>query len=367
MRIALEKIDLRVGGEPYLDAIDLSLEPGSLNVLLGPTRAGKTSLLRILAGLDRPSSGRVQVDGADVTGVGVRSRNVAMVYQQFVNYPSLTVAGNIASPLRQSGRLDRAEIDRRVRATAELLRIDHLLERYPAELSGGQQQRTAIARALVKEAGLLLLDEPLVNLDYKLREELRTELRALFDRRGTTVVYATTEPQEALVLGGNVAVMDQGRVLQYGPAIEVYRRPGQMRVAEVFSDPPINLLPVRLEGDACRVSSDARFARPEHMRGVPAGDYRAGLRAEDVGIGAQAAQAAAIAGSVQLAEISGSETFVHAGHGPLTLIARLEGEHSYRLGEQVTLGFDPRRAFLFSLDGRMVAAPRQEPRAKESA
>lgn len=367
MRIALEKINLRVGGEPYLDQIELSLEPGSLNVLLGPTRAGKTSLLRVMAGLDRPSTGRVLVDGADVTGVGVRARNIAMVYQQFVNYPSLTVAGNIASPLRQAGRFERAEIERKVRAIAELLRIDHLLERYPAELSGGQQQRTAIARALVKEAGLLLLDEPLVNLDYKLREELRTELRALFDRRGTTVVYATTEPQEALVLGGNVAVLDQGRVLQFGPVIEVYRRPNRMRVAEVFSDPPINLLPVRLEGDACRVSSDALFPRPEHMRGVPAGDYRAGLRAEDVAIGAQAAGAAAIVGSVQLAEISGSETFVHANHGALNVIARLEGVHSYRLGEQVTLGFDPRRAFLFDLDGRMVAAPRQPLQSQETA
>jgi len=358
MRLSLEQICLRESGEDYLRAVDLSLDPGTLNVLLGPTRAGKTSLLRVMAGLDRPSSGKVRVDGSDVTGVGVRARNIAMVYQQFVNYPSLTVAGNIASPLKQSGRVAAAEIERRVRATAELLRIDHLLERYPAELSGGQQQRTAIARALAKEADLLLLDEPLVNLDYKLREELRTELRALFDRRGTTVVYATTEPQEALILGGKVAVMDEGRVLQYEPVLEAYHRPKLQRVAEVFSDPPINLLPVRLDGDACRVSEDARFPRPEHMRGVPAGDYHAALRAEHVGIGEQSSGAAALDASVQLAEISGSETFVHASHGALTLISRLEGVHPFRLGERVTLGFDPQRVLLFDLRGHLIAAPR---------
>ncbi|MGH8687468.1 MAG: ABC transporter ATP-binding protein [Burkholderiales bacterium] len=358
MRLSLERISLRVGGEHHLRDIGLSLEPGSLNVLLGPTRAGKTSLMRVMAGLDRPSAGKVLVDGSEVTGVGVRARNIAMVYQQFVNYPSQTVAGNIASPLKQSGRFGPAEIERKVRTTAELLRIDHLLERYPAELSGGQQQRTAIARALAKEADLLLLDEPLVNLDYKLREELRTELRALFDRRGTTVVYATTEPQEALILGGNVAVMDEGGVLQFDPVLEVYHRPNRRRVAEVFSDPPINLLPVRLDGDTCRVSDDARFARPDHMRGVPAGEYRAALRAEHVDIGAQASGAAALAASVQLAEISGSETFVHASHGELTLVARLEGVHPYRLGERVTLGFDPHRVLLFDLGGNLVAAPR---------
>lgn len=357
MRLALEQVGLRVGGEQFLRDVTLALAPGSLNALLGPTRAGKTSLMRVMAGLDRPTSGRVLVDGADVTGVGVRARNVSMVYQQFVNYPSLTVLGNIASPLRQSGRFDAAEIERKVRATAELLRIDHLLERHPAELSGGQQQRTAIARALVKDAGLLLLDEPLVNLDYKLREELRAELRELFDKRGTTVVYATTEPQEALILGGNIVVMDEGRVLQSGPALEVYQRPGEVRVAEVFSDPPINLLPVRMEGDRCRISGEAGFARPEHMRGLPGGEYRAGIRAEHVATSVQAPAGAALAATVQLAEISGSETFVHASHGDLTLIARLEGVHEYRLGEAVTLGFDPARALLFDASGRLVAAP----------
>ena len=184
-------------------------------MLLGPTLAGKTSLMRLMAGLDRPTAGRVLVDGVDVTGQSVRKRSVAMVYQQFINYPTLTAYDNIASPLRLQG-VAAAEIDRQVRDTARLLHIDHLLDRLPAELSGGQQQRLAIARALVKRASLLLLDEPLVNLDYKLREELRAELRDLFARQQTTVVYATTEPLEALIMGGEVIVMDEGRVLQTG-------------------------------------------------------------------------------------------------------------------------------------------------------
>ncbi|MGB8332864.1 MAG: ABC transporter ATP-binding protein, partial [Desulfobacterales bacterium] len=176
MGLSLEKIDKIVGYETHLKDIDLELAPGSRNVILGRTLAGKTSLLRIMAGLDRPTRGRVLVNGQDVTGTSVRKRNVAMVYQQFINYPSLNVYKNIASPLKLAG-MDKNEIDRRVHDTAAMLRIEHLLDRLPAELSGGQQQRIAIARSLVKNADLLLLDEPLVNLDYKLREELREELQ----------------------------------------------------------------------------------------------------------------------------------------------------------------------------------------------
>lgn len=367
MRLTLERITLTVGGEPYLYDVDLALEPGSLNVLLGPTCAGKTSLLRLMAGLDRPTTGRVYVDGRDVTGLGVRSRNVAMVYQQFINYPSLTVFDNIASPLRQAKRFSKEEIHRRVRATAEMLRIDALLERLPAELSGGQQQRTAIGRALVKEADLLLLDEPLVNLDYKLREELREELRGLFVNRHTTVVYATTEPQEALILGGHTAALDAGRVRQFGPALEVYHAPSSVRVAEVFSDPPINILPVRIEGDTCRTPDGTTFVRAEYMRALPVGDYQAGVRADHVHINGQATGAAALAATVQLAEIGGSETFVHATHGELTLIARLEGVHEYPLGARVTLNFDPARVFVFDRAGALVAAPRHPALARRVA
>jgi len=358
--LALEKIGMRVGAAMYLEDIELSLPVSSVTVLLGPTLSGKTSLLRIMAGLDRPTAGRVLVDGRDVTGVGVRRRNVAMVYQQFVNYPSLTVYENIASPLRMARKLEAAEIDRRVRATAEIMRIDSLLDRLPAQLSGGQQQRTAIARALIKGADLLLLDEPLVNLDYKLREELRAEMREIFAERAVTVVYATTEPAEALMLGGNTAVLDAGRVIQFGTTIDVYHHPANLRVGEIFSDPPMNLMPVELAGGMARLSADVAFAVPSHMNGLGAGRYRLGVRANHISLEPQGGTASvdlAVPASVELSEISGSETFVHARHNGLSLVVQREGVHRYELGQPVTLYIDPKRLYAFDATGALAAAP----------
>src|SRR3954462_6185194 len=206
MSVMLERVTRTVDGIPTIRDVSLTLERGTLSVLLGPTLSGKTSIMRLLAGLDRPTSGRVLVDGKDVTGFDVRQRSVAMVYQQFINYPSLSVYENIASPLRVQGK-PRAEIEHRVAEAVRLLRLEPYLKRTPLQLSGGQQQRTAIARALVKGAGLVLLDEPLANLDYKLREELRTELPRIFEASGAIFVYATTEPSEALLLGGDTICM----------------------------------------------------------------------------------------------------------------------------------------------------------------
>ncbi len=174
MSVTLQNVTRSVDGIPTIRDVSLTLERGTLSVLLGPTLSGKTSIMRLLAGLDKPTTGRVLVDGKDVTGFDVRQRSVAMVYQQFINYPSLTVYENIASPLRVQGK-PRTEIEKRVQEAARLLKLEPYLSRTPLQLSGGQQQRTAIARALVKGADLVLLDEPLANLDYKLREELRPQ------------------------------------------------------------------------------------------------------------------------------------------------------------------------------------------------
>ncbi|MFM2399453.1 MAG: sn-glycerol-3-phosphate import ATP-binding protein UgpC, partial [Pseudomonadota bacterium] len=254
MQLTLENIEARVGASQHLYKLDLVLKPGAVSVLLGATQAGKTTLMRIMAGLDKPSRGKLMLDGQDITGTPVRQRNVSMVYQQFINYPSMTVFDNIASPLRlrKSGN---SVVEQQVNALAKKLHIEPFLKRLPAELSGGQQQRVALARALAKNAPLMLLDEPLVNLDYKLREELREELTQLFATGDSTVVYATTEPSEALLLGGYTAVLDKGELLQYGPTADVFHRPASIRVARAFSDPPMNLvaasttqLGVRLEG-----------------------------------------------------------------------------------------------------------------------
>ena len=233
MSLKLEHICRTVEGQTWIDDANLSFEPGSFNVLLGRTLSGKTSLMRLMAGLDKPDSGRILMNGVDVTNRPVRLRNVSMVYQQFINYPTMTVFENIASPLRQAG-VSEEVIQGKVLETAKMLRIEKFLKRHPLELSGGQQQRTAMARALVKDAELILFDEPLVNLDYKLREELRQEMRELFQARHTIAVYATTEPNEALALGGTTTILHEGRVIQSGKSSSVYHQPQTVLAAELF-------------------------------------------------------------------------------------------------------------------------------------
>lgn len=356
--ITLDKISRIVEGEVHLADISLTLEAGSFNVLLGRTRAGKTSLLRLLAGLDRPSSGAVRFDDADVTHLDVRRRNVAMVYQQFVNYPSLTVYENIASPLRLA-KLDPREIDRRVRETAATLRVDGLLDRLPAELSGGQQQRTAMARALVKGADLLLLDEPLANLDYKLREELRTEMRQLFERRSAVVVYATTEPAEALLLGGRTAVLDEGRLLQSGPTLDVYHAPASERVGQVFSDPQMTLLNAEVSGAGeARLAAEVTFPLTGHLRALPPGPCRFGIRAHHILLAPESAQDLRIPAHVEVEEVNGSETLLHASAlGRTSLSAQLQGVHRHTYGTALDLFISPGRMFAFDPAGRLIAAP----------
>ncbi len=347
MQLTLAQIEHRVGPATHLYRLSLALQPNTVTVLLGATQAGKTTLMRLMAGLDVPTTGRVSVDGRDVTRMPVRERNVAMVYQQFINYPSMTVFDNIASPLKLRGGMDKSAIAQRVQALAEKLHIEPFLKRLPAELSGGQQQRVALARALAKDAPLMLLDEPLVNLDYKLREELRDELSALFAAGSSTVVYATTEPTEALLLGGWTAVMDAGEVLQYGPTAEVFHRPASIRVARAFSDPPMNLL----QGGALRLGLNLQTRLP----GAPL-DATIGLRASALRV-QQRPGDLVLPGTVELAEISGSDTFVHVATGAGELVAQLSGVHFFDLGAKLTLYLDPAQAYVFGTDGGLLQAP----------
>jgi glycerol transport system ATP-binding protein len=369
--IELDNVTRIVDGETHLGGVSMTFEPGALTVLLGRTRAGKTSLLRVIAGLDRPTSGRVLAGGVDVTGVDVRRRNVAMVYQQFVNYPSLTVYENIASPLRvaKGGGLAASELDRRVREVAAMMGIEALLGRLPAELSGGQQQRTALARALVKDADVLLLDEPLANLDYKLREGLRAEilqaLRGALGGRGTVVVYATTEPGEALLLGGQTAVLDEGRLLQAGPALEVYGAPATERVGQIVSDPQMNLIDLeidagggaRLAGDVAVAPAALGFEGGEGGAALGPGRYRLGVRAHHVRLARSSPDDICLPSVVLLEEVSGSETIVHASAGPVTLVAQVPGVHRHDLGARVDLYLAKARLFAYDEGGKLVASP----------
>ena len=360
MELRLNAIEQRVGPEVHLHPIDLVLAPRAVTVLLGATQAGKTTLMRLMAGLDTPTRGRVWVDGQDVTGQPVRQRNVAMVYQQFINYPSMTVFDNIASPLKLRGGADKASIARRVNELAAKLHIEPFLQRLPAELSGGQQQRVALARALAKQAPLMLLDEPLVNLDYKLREELRDELSQLFALGESTVVYATTEPTEALLLGGHTAVLDAGELLQYGPTAEVFHRPRSIRVARAFSDPPMNLLAGTAGGGEIVLpghggAQPLRLVVPGLAAGF-AGPVTVGIRANALRVQRREGDVA-LPGRVELAEISGSDTFVHADTGVGELVAQLSGVHDFELGVAIELALSPAQVHVFDGAGLLLLAP----------
>jgi glycerol transport system ATP-binding protein len=362
MTLKLEAVEKVAGIERHIYPLDLELETGSLTVLLGPIRAGKTSLMRLMAGLDRPSAGRILEDGRDVTGIDVRKRDVAMVYQQFINYPTFTVYENIASPMKVAGKLDRAARDAKVKAIAGKLGLTNLLGRLPAELSGGQQQRTALARALAKDAGLLLLDEPLVNLDYKLREELRAEMKALFRLGERTTVYATTEPLEALLLGGRTVVLEAGRLLQAGPALDVYRRPANLAAARIVSDPPMNILPGTVTpggiGSRPMIHFDVggSFSAPPDFAELSAGRYMFGLHAAHLSV-TPFPGAAELPVILELAEINGSETLLHGRYSDLSLLLQMTGVHRVEFGAALMFYFEPARLYAFDGAGDLARAP----------
>ena len=356
MSVTLEHISRAVDGIPTIRDVSLTLDRGTLSVLLGPTLAGKTSIMRLLAGLDKPTSGRVLVDGKDVTGVDVRKRSVAMVYQQFINYPSLSVYENIASPLRVQGK-PRAEIESRVREAAKLLKLEPYLDRMPLQLSGGQQQRTAIARALVKGADLVLLDEPLANLDYKLREELRTELPRIFEASGAIFVYATTEPSEALLLGGRTICMWEGEILQAGETSKVYRRPDTLRVAQVFSDPPLNIVGIEKKNGSVQYAGGVQAPASGLYANLGDGAYRVGFRAHQLEVESGIAGRHAFSATVTVTEITGSESFVHLQRDQSNWVAVLQGVHEYQPGDTLDAVLDPDDLFVFDAAGRLVAAP----------
>jgi glycerol transport system ATP-binding protein len=346
-----------VGGEYHIYPTDLTLERGTLNVLLGPTLSGKTSLMRLMAGLDRPTSGSIHFDGVDVTGVPVQKRNVAMVYQQFINYPALSVYENIASPLRIAGR-DAKTIDAEVRKAAELLKLTPYLERTPLNLSGGQQQRTALARALVKNADLVLLDEPLANLDYKLREELRQELPKIFSQSGAIFIYATTEPSEALLLGGNTATLDQGRITQFGPTISVYRRPADLVTAKTFADPPLNFLSVSKAGGSFQHNGQIGFPVPAHLATISDGPVTIAFHPHHLSLTPQTADAPRLRAKTQVSEITGSESFVHLDYGGVRWVMLEHGIHDIEPDTDLDVFLDMRHLMAFGEDGRAIAAAR---------
>jgi glycerol transport system ATP-binding protein len=353
MALELRDVRLQIGDNVHIHPTTLRVDPRGFNTLLGETLAGKTTLMRLMAGLVAPTSGEVWFGGKNVTGVPVQRRRVSFVYQQFINYPNFSVFDNIASPLRVSG-VAASDVKARVGRIAELLKLTPMLDRKPAELSGGQQQRCALARALVKDADLVLLDEPLANLDYKLRESLRDELPRLFADRGCTVVYATTEPTEALLLGGQVATLHQGRITQYGGCSSVYREPADLTSARVFSDPPVNVAQARKVGHTITLDGTVHWPAPPALRAQADGAITIALRPHHVrpaGGGGVPVQ-----GRVLISEINGSDSVIHFALAGTTWVSQSQGVRAHAVGEDAGFALDVAQCLYFDGEGRRVAA-----------
>ena len=354
MVLTLKDATKSVRGITHIKPTTLKLEPGHFNVLLGQTGSGKTSLIKLMAGLDPLASGQIFMDDQDVSKLSTQKRNISLVHQFFVNYPHMTVFDNIASPLRVAG-MAKSEIEGRVQEAADILQLAPMLKRRPQELSGGQQQRCALARAIAKESRAVFLDEPLANLDYKLREELREQLPELFAGRGAVVVYATSEPEEALLLGGKTALMDDGVVTQFGTTADIYRKPENLTAARVFSDPPINAAAIVKSGQTASMETGVSWTLDGPAAGLPDGPYTVAIRPHHVTPLSSSPNDVAMDGTVLVTELSGSESSAHFQLGTDGWVSLAHGVHPYEVGENHRFYMDASQAFYFAPDGRLVA------------
>ncbi len=353
MSLELKNIEKKIGFETHVYPTNLKLEKNTINILLGSTLAGKTTLMQIMAGLDKPTSGEIWFNDKNVTGMKVQKRNVSMVYQQFINYPNFSVYENIASPLKITGIKD-DEIKERVGKVAELLKLSGMLNKKPNELSGGQQQRTALARALVKDSDLILLDEPLANLDFKLREELREELPKLFENRECIVVYATTEPSDALLIGGNTATLMEGKIIQYGKTIEVYNKPVNLNSAKVFSDPPINISDIKKNGNTFSLLKDNVKWKTSNVN-LKDGNYKVGIRPHNITTYKEGNNSIEIKGKILISELSGSESLIHFTNSNSNWVSLSNGTHQMNVGQEAKLYMNVDEFMYFDQNNNLVS------------
>ncbi|AIN60065.1 MULTISPECIES: ABC transporter ATP-binding protein [Pseudomonas] len=337
-----------------LKDIQLAIKDGEFLILVGPSGCGKSTLMNCIAGLESISGGAILIDDEDVSGMSPKDRDIAMVFQSYALYPTMNVRDNIAFGLKIR-KMSQAAIDEEVARVAKLLQIEHLLGRKPGQLSGGQQQRVAMGRALARRPKIYLFDEPLSNLDAKLRVEMRTEIKLMHQRLKTTTVYVTHDQIEAMTLGDKVAVMKDGIIQQFGTPQQIYNDPANLFVASFIGSPPMNFIPVRLMKQDGRVLAllDSGQARCELPLGVAADELEGreiilGVRPEQISLGAAEGNGMpAIRAEVQVTEPTGPDLLVFVTLNQTKVCCRLAPDVACRVGDSLNLQFDPARVLLF--------------------
>jgi multiple sugar transport system ATP-binding protein len=348
MSIKINKLKKKFGATVVVDDLSLEIDDREFVVLLGPSGCGKTTTLRMLAGLEQPTSGDILIDGQRVNDVPPQRRDVAMVFQSYALYPHMTVAENIGYPLRVR-KLERDQIQKQVQETAALLEIEALLGRKPRELSGGERQRVALARAIVRHPRAFLMDEPLSNLDAKLRLQMRGELKHLQQKLGTTTVYVTHDQAEAMTLGHRVAVMRKGELQQFATPLDIYNRPANLFVAEFVGSPSMNFVEGELDPEARTFRAEALAlalavnspARIGGMRRV-----MLGIRPEHIQISTGQSNGWQPA-TVYVSELMGSESFVFLQLAGQKIVARASGDFRAEIESTVWVQFDMTKAHFF--------------------
>lgn len=350
-----ESLNVAVAGETFLEDVSFKAEPGRIYVLMGRTGSGKTSLMRAVAGLLPLDSGAIRFGGEDMTHTPVWKRDVAMVYQQFINYPNKTVRQNVEFPLRKAG-LKAEDLKARADEYLEKVGLSEFAGRKPSQLSGGQQQRVALARSLARHSRILMLDEPLMNLDFKLREQLREEFLELFSSASEAVtLYATTEITEAMMLGYELIVMHEGKILQAGPPAEVFERPLNTLVAQIVNDPPMTVLRGEVRDHRVVLGSGHSMTLPPHLSALGEGTYDFGIRANDM-VPAESSDEAET-GSISFVEVSGSETVIYLTTESGDLVLQIEGIHDFAAGQHLKVKIRSEKLFAFDTSGALMIAP----------
>jgi multiple sugar transport system ATP-binding protein len=349
--IVADDVSKSFGDVDALNHLELDIPEGSFFVLLGPSGAGKTTTLRVIAGLERPDMGSVFLNGIDATKASPAERDLAMVFQSYALYPKQTAAENIASPLR-ARKLPKSEIEAQVKRVSELLHIEELLNRNPAQMSGGQMQRVALGRALVRDPRAFLMDEPLTNLDLKLRVEMRTELTRIHRSLGRTFLYVTNDQVEAMSMADQVAVLREGTIQQVGSPTEIYDRPANRWVATFVGSPRMNLLSCKANG---RLEGQG-WSLPNPGFGIQ-GDRPAlfGVRSEDLSLDVRE-ESAALDGTVYAVEPLGDRTLVDVEIGDQRIVIKAPPTASFKIGEQVRASVDMDRVHLFDADTESAIA-----------